>query len=410
MEHNKINKSVLISCFLAGCLEMYDFAIFGFLSQLINDKYLSFLSGTNSLIITYSIFAVGFLFRPVGSLIFGYIGDVYGRKPALIISVSMMGIASLGMSLLPDFESIGILSCYLIAIIRIIQGISVGGEYNGAILYAMEHNSKNRIGLIGSLATIGTTLGLVIATFVSKFLQDPALPSYSWRFAFLLGFFLSILGYFIRKKLTETPEFNELRRKSGIPLFNSFKKMPSLFLIVILVAGANNSNLYYLLVYIPNRLSVDFNIGLMITTINFFLVPIFGWISDKVNRATMLSVSCAFLGIYNLFLYNALLEASSSTTQIILLAIASIMTACIISISNIFVIEVFPTEYRYSSASFGYSLGAALLGGTVLIVCSVIEKIFENSSTYVSLYLSILSILGSIAAVYYKKYKNIKYY
>ena len=137
MKKDFLPKSTIISCFLAGCLEMYDFAIFGFFTVLLNKEYLSLLDKNNSLIITYALFAVGFIFRPIGSIVFGYIGDKYGRKPSLVISVTMMGIASLGMFLLPPYNMIGVSACYIIALVRIMQGLSVGGEYNGAILYAM---------------------------------------------------------------------------------------------------------------------------------------------------------------------------------------------------------------------------------------------------------------------------------
>ena len=204
---NYIPKSVIFSCFLAGGLEMYDFLIFGFLTPVIHKNYLSFLDKDTALVVTYAFFAVGFLFRPLGSIIFGYIGDKYGRKKALVLSVSMMGSASLGLAILPSYDLIGISACYLIVLIRIVQGVSVGGEYSGAILYAIEHINKKNIGFVGGAVLCGCTLGVIGAFLSSKFLQNEQLPEYSWRFAFLIGFGLSIVGYFIRKNLRETPIF-----------------------------------------------------------------------------------------------------------------------------------------------------------------------------------------------------------
>ena len=127
---NQLSKSVLFSCFFAGCLEMYDFVIFGMLASVINKYYLSFLEDSG-MIAAYMLFAVGFICRPIGSIIFGHIGDRYGRKRALVLSVSMMGFSSLALSILPVYKDIGIISCYILVLIRIIQGISVGGEYSG---------------------------------------------------------------------------------------------------------------------------------------------------------------------------------------------------------------------------------------------------------------------------------------
>lgn len=194
----KITNPVMISCFFAGCLEMYDFVIFGFLASVIHENYLSFLDKGTGLIIAYLLFAVGFLCRPIGAIIFGHIGDKYGRKRALVISISLMGTASLTLSLLPKYDDIGVIACYLIAVMRIIQGISVGGEYNGAAIYAIEHTNKNNMGLVGSTVLAGSTLGLLLATFINKILENPSLPDYSWRFAFLLGFGLSIMALFGR--------------------------------------------------------------------------------------------------------------------------------------------------------------------------------------------------------------------
>jgi MHS family proline/betaine transporter-like MFS transporter len=139
-----------------------------------------------------TLFATGFLFRPLGALIFGYIGDKYGRKKSLVLSVSLTGAASLGMCLVPSYDLIGVASCYIIVLIRVIQGISVGGEYSGAIIFAVEHFDNKKAGFVGSFIVSGCLCGVLLATLVSSIVKLPYVPEYSWRFAFLLGFFLSI--------------------------------------------------------------------------------------------------------------------------------------------------------------------------------------------------------------------------
>ena len=366
----KMSKTVMISCFLAGCLEMYDFVIFAFLAPVIHKNYLSFLDPNTGLIITYILFAAGFLFRPLGSVIFGHIGDKYGRKKALVLSVTLMGTASLSLGLLPSYEDIGILSCFLIALIRIIQGLSVGGEYSGAAIYAIEHSNKANIGLIGSTVLAGTTLGILLATYVSDFLQNPRLPEYSWRFAFVLGFGLSIIGYFIRKYLGESPEFESNKQmKLKTPLLYGIKNFKKEIIACVLLSGANNANYYFALVFVPNYLkaeTLNYN-GFNSYFLAFFMLilePTFGWLSDKWNRNKILISVCTLLAIYNLFFFDILNDSSSFMSTICIL-VSALLISILVSSVNIFVLEIFPTKCRYSCGAFSYSLGAALFGGTI---------------------------------------------
>jgi MHS family proline/betaine transporter-like MFS transporter len=402
---SNLPKSVIFSCFLAGCLEMYDFVIFGFFAPLLHKEYLSFLDSNTALIIAYALFAVGFVFRPLGALIFGYIGDIYGRKPALVLSVSLMGTASLIMFFLPTYEQLGVGSCYLIALVRIIQGISVGGEYNGACIYAIEHSNKKNMGLVGAIVTVGSTLGVLLATFVSKVIQHPALPSYSWRFAFLLGFGLSIVGYFIRSRLSETPSFKiENFDKRGVPLIKSFSFLKIEFLVTLLVSGANNANFYFLLIFIPTYLKskLPYNLeylGIIMTIVMVFLVPVFGWVSDKFNRTYIIISACSIIGVYNLFFLDLVISASSTYEVITYAVINAIVISSMVATINIFVIEIFPIRYRFSCAGLGYSLGASIFGGTVPMVAAWIISKFEDVTQYLSLYMFCLSMLGVIGAM-----------
>ncbi len=405
MRENKLTKSVIASCFLAGCLEMYDFIIFGFLAPVIHKNYLSFLDAKTSLVITYALFAVGFLFRPIGSIIFGYIGDVYGRKPSLVLSVTLMGMASLGMFLLPSYELIGISSCYIIALIRILQGISVGGEYNGAAIYAIEHINKKNIGLVGATVTAGSTLGVLLATFISNALQNPALPSYSWRFAFLIGFGLSIIGYIIRNKLKESPVFQEIAaQKNEIPIIEGIKSHKTEFLAAILASGANNASFYFILIFVPNFLksklpfSVDW-IGLLMTSIMFVLIPLAGWLSDKIGRTKLVMGACLGMAVYNLVFLKLILLAGGTGYVTMYAIICASMVSLLVGTVNVFVLEIFPARYRFSCASLSYSLGAAIFGGTTPMVLSLIGEYFDNEPLYLGSYVSLISVFGALGGV-----------
>jgi len=402
--NQNLSKKVVISCFLAACLEMYDFAIFGFFTAVFHKNYLSFLDEANALIITYAIFAVGFLFRPLGSLIFGYIGDVYGRKKALIISVTLMGSASLGMVLLPTYATIGVVSCYIIALIRILQGISVGGEYSGALIYAVEHFDHNKRGAVGGLVICGCVTGALLATIVSKIVQMPELPEYSWRFAFLLGFGLSIIGYFIRKNLVETPEFTKLAKsKNKIPLIEGIKKHPYECISTTLIAAANGVNFYFILVFLPRYINQitgqEISYYPLVTTIMLIiLAPIFAYWSDKIDRVKLIKKGLLVLALYS-FVGLQLIELYPSAIMALLFFIGhAIIFSTQTATVNILIIEMFPTQYRFSCAAFFYSVGLGVLGGTSPLIASmIIENFADNATFYISCYISVICLLAYLS-------------
>jgi MFS transporter, MHS family, proline/betaine transporter len=405
MKKNRVlPKSVIISCFLAGGLEMYDFLIFGFLSSKIHENYLSFLDKTNALIITYALFAVGFVFRPLGSVIFGELGDKKGRKIALITSVSFMGFASFCMAILPSYQVIGIISCYAIVIIRIVQGISVGGEYSGAIIYAIEHVDKKNVGIVGGVVLGGCVSGVMLAFVISDFLQAQWLPEYSWRFAFLLGSGLSLIGYFIRRNLKESPIFQDVKKfSSKTSLLSTIKSQSFKMIAVILLAGTSNANFYFAVVFVPNYFSGflgkenNFS-GLFLVTVMFFVIPVVGWLLDRFNRNRIMLISCGLIAIYDLVFLPLLINATSLQILITTLCYAILLTFVFVVV-NIVVLEIFPPECRFRCGAISYSVGAALLGGAAPMICSLLLNSYESNLFYVGGYISVLSILGVIGSL-----------
>lgn len=402
---NKLSKQVIFSCFLAACLELYDFTIFGFLAPVLHKNYLSFLDEGTALIITYALFAVGFIFRPLGSIIFGYIGDVYGRKVALILSVMLMGGASLGMSLLPTYAAIGVLACYLIAIIRVLQGISVGGEYSGALIYAIEHFNKKSAGVIGSIVIAGCMTGLLLATLVSNLLKMPFMPDYAWRFAFFIGFALALVGYFIRKQLVETPEFNKISlNRKKIPLLEGIKKHTTECMGTFFVAAANGVNFYFILVFLPGYINklTNLNFGyypLLSTGLLIILAPIVGYLSDIWDRSKIISYGLIAISVYS-FVGLQLLEIYPSFASAVIFFYGhAFIFSTQASLINVFAIEIFPPEYRFSCSSFFFSLGMGVIGGTSPLVSMWIVESFTNPILYLSCYIAAISFLAYISVL-----------
>ena len=404
--HYKSSQGVIASCFLAGLLEIYDFTIFAFLSPILHKNYLSFLSESEALIVTYALFAVGFLFRPLGSIIFGYIGDKYGRKISLVLSVSLMGFASLTMFFLPSYAYIGIASCYIIALVRVVQGISVGGEYSGAIIYAIEHFDKKKTGLVGAIIVSGCLMGVMLGRFVGNLLQNPLLPEYSWRFAFLLGFILSIVGYFIRNKLTESPEFEKLALEKtnakNIPLIEGIKQFPLEMLATTLLIGTNGVNLYFIVVFFPDYIKTKNNIdisyiSLLATIVPALLAPVMGHISDKWNRGKMLLLGIGLISCYSAFALPIMLESKSTSDVMFLMLGYAILFSIQSGTVNTYTIEVFPAKCRFSCGALCYALGMSVIGGTSPMVSALLTQ--NGDVDNVVYYVLCITILGFLACV-----------
>ena len=363
MSTNSTTK-IIFSCFLASTLEIYDFVIFGFLSKPIYENYLSFLDEKMALFVTYIFFAIGFLFRPIGSIIFGHIGDRYGRKKALVTSVSMMGFCSLAMCILPSYSYIGIWACYTIILIRIIQGISVGGEFTGAIVFTMEHVKKYK-GLAVSILSAGGACGILLASFVSYILQQDILPQNSWRLAYLLGFSLSMVGYFIRKKLHDSGEFTAIKDRKRIPLFEGLKEYKLESVSTFLVAAANGITFYFGSVFLAKHLNTvkghqDYGyVSLLISGTMFIALPFFGYASDKFDRKNYQIVTAMIMSIAGIFLINQITFASSNSSIVILSIVYTLCGAMMIGGINIYAAEIFPTNIRMSCMSGLGSNGTA---------------------------------------------------
>lgn len=389
-------KKIILTCFLAGCLEMYDFTIFAFLAEAIKRHYLNFLPEKSSSIIIYLLFAVGFIFRPLGSCIFGYIGDQYGRKKALVISIFLMSISCLGMVILPPYSNIGIISCYIILLLRILQGISVGGEYGGCIIFAIEHSKKEYRGLIGSIVTSGFMSGILLAGLVSNLLTIKSLPEYSWRLAFLLGFMLALIGFFIRHQLQETPLYQKIQSNIDKEHFwNSVKHSWFNCVAAILIVAASGVNFYFTSIYLPKFLEkltkINYDWLTCLATFQMvILIPFFGFISDKIGRRKLMLLAALALVLYSI---NLNLIMKLNTNYIATLSIMQvIIIAAFTGPMNSFIIEIFPIKIRYTCSAFCFSIGI-ILGGITPMMATIMEQ-YQHSNWYLSLYIATISLLG----------------
>ena len=356
---------------IGNVLEWYDFAVYGFFAPVLAQQFFPSGSRAVSLLAAFGAFAVGFLMRPVGALIFGYIGDRYGRAKALIFSIALMAGPTFLMGLLPTYQSIGIAASILIVLLRMAQGIAVGGEFTSSIVFLAERSPQGRRGFYASwamfAATSGTMLGSAIGGALTNFLGDEQVAAWGWRAAFMTGIIVGLVGFMIRRGMEDTPR----RKHEESPLKLAFRDHKR---EVIRVMGLNMSaaTTYYLLfVYVATWIAetnaAARSVALNITTLSIvtFLIvaPVAAWISDRYGRKLMLIVgmTCCLIFAYPLLrLMHQPDPGSIIAGQMIFAGLLALYMASIPAA----MCEMFPHDVRVTAVSVGYGLAYAIFGGT----------------------------------------------
>ena len=356
---------------VGNILEWYDFAVYGFFAGVLADQFFPSGSRAVSLLYYFGAFAVGFLMRPVGAVIFGYIGDLYGRAKALIFSIAMMALPTFAMGLLPTYESIGIGASLLIVLLRMAQGIAVGGEFTASIVFLAEHAPAKRRGFYSVwamfAATTGTMLGSAIGGALTNALGDEAVASWGWRAAFMSGIIVGLVGFMIRRGMPDTPR----RVHQESPLRRAFRDHKWEVLRIMGLNMSAATTFYLLFVYAATWVSdtklAPHGTALNITTLSIltFLVvaPVAAWISDRYGRKLMLIVGmalCLALAVPLLKLMYHPDPTSIAAGQMIFSGLLAVYMASIPAA----MCESFPHEVRVTAVSVGYGLAYAIFGGT----------------------------------------------
>jgi len=402
-----------VASFIGTTIEWYDFFIYTTAAALIFPQlfFPSFepLAGT---LASFATYAVGFLARPLGGVIFGHYGDKIGRKAMLVTTLLIMGIATFLVGLLPTYETIGIWAPILLVVLRLLQGLGLGGEWGGAVLMAVEHSPDDKRGLNGSWPQMGVPAGLVLGTgafaAVSAISGD-AFVTWGWRVPFLLSILLIALGLYIRLAIYESPAFSRVREsgtEARMPIVDVFRTYPKNVLLVVGSRIGIDVVFYifavYMLTYVSTNLGLPRNLGLIAVSIaaliEIFTIPAFASLSDKVGRRPVLMAGAAFLGLW-IFPFFWLLDTGS--TSLIILAVIvglSIGHAMVYGTQASFYTELFGTRVRYSGASLGYQL-AGIFGGALAPIVATALYAATGGPGLIGVYVAVLCLL-SIVCVY----------
>ena len=364
-------RKVVVASFIGTTIEWYDFFIYTTAAALVFPElfFPSFepLAGT---LASFATYAVGFLARPLGGVIFGHYGDKIGRKAMLVTTLLIMGIATFLVGLLPTYETIGIWAPILLVLLRLLQGLGLGGEWGGAVLMAVEHSPDDKRGLNGSWPQMGVPAGLVLGTgafAVVSAISGDAFVTWGWRVPFLLSILLIAVGLYIRLAIFESPAFSRVREsgtEARMPIVDVFRTYPKNVLLVVGSRIGIDVVFYifavYVLTYVSTNLGLPRNLGLIAISIaaliEIFTIPAFASLSDKVGRRPVLMAGAAFLGLW-IFPFFWLLDTGSASLIILAVIVGlSIGHAMVYGTQASFYAELFGTRVRYSGASLGYQL------------------------------------------------------
>jgi MHS family shikimate/dehydroshikimate transporter-like MFS transporter len=383
-------RRVALASMVGTSIEWYDFFIFGTASALVFGRLFfptfSELAGT---LAAFASFAVGFVARPVGGLLFGHIGDRIGRKTTLVVTLTMMGVATFLMGLMPPYAVIGVWAPILMVVLRFVQGVAVGGEWGGAVLMATEHSGQARRGFFGSFAQVGSAVGGLMST--GMFLVMQQLPpddflAWGWRVPFLFSIVLVLVGLFIRLKITESPEFAKLKETRKVV------KIPVVELLrgdarnVMLAAGlylAHGVLFYAMTVYTLSYTTREYGLAqntylIGVTAagaLQIFTIPFLGALSDKLGRRPLIIFGTLFIIAFAVPL-NFLI-----TSRVPELAWLAVVVSICIGHNSVYsptaalYSEMFPAHVRYSGASLGYQLGGAIAGFVPLVAASLVGAV-----------------------------------
>jgi MFS family permease len=322
-------KLVIGASSLGTVFEWYDFYLYGSLATYISAHFFSGVNETTGFIFALAAFAAGFFVRPFGALVFGRIGDIVGRKNTFLVTMAIMGMSTFVVGLLPGYDQIGVLAPILLVLMRLLQGLALGGEYGGAATYVAEHAPNNKRGLytswIQTTATLGLFLSLLVIMAARTWLPADDFAAWGWRIPFLASIVLLVISLWIRLQLNESPIFRKMKEQGATskkPLAESFARRDNLRLVLLALFGAVAGQAvvwytgqFYALFFLERMLKVDgmtanvlVALALLIGT-PFFIV--FGWLSDKIGRKPIIMAGCALAALTYFPLFNLLTEAAN---------------------------------------------------------------------------------------------------
>lgn len=417
-------RKAALSSFVGAVVDWYDFLLYGIVAALIfKDQFFPSIGDNMGTLAALATFGVGFLFRPLGGVVFGHYGDKLGRKKMLVITVIMMGLATVGIGFLPNFEAIGWWAPALLVTLRALQGFAVGGEWGGAALMAVENAPKGKKAFFSSGVQVGYGVGLVLSTgavsLIIYFLGEEAFADWAWRIPFIASIVLVAIAMWIRHGQDESQEFIEKVVKADhkpkkLPIVQAITKHPKAFFYIIAIRLTELLTMYlvtnFAISYSTNNLGMDkqffLNITLLVGAVSCFSIPLFAWLADRFDHRKMCILG-GIIGALCAFPFFMALDAQN-TWMIILFAVllANVAHDMVVSVQQPIFTSLFGTEYRYSGAGVGYQVASIIGGGFTPFIAASLVIWGHGSWHYVAIYLAVGCLLTTIVAALMPKHQD----
>jgi MHS family proline/betaine transporter-like MFS transporter len=407
----------------AGCVgifvELYDNGIFAFMATALAIVFFPGDGATGALTFVFAGYAVSFFVRPLGAVFFGVLGDRIGRQRMLVAVIMLISVATACLGFLPPYSAIGIAAPILVILLRVAQGFSVGGEAAGAMTFLAEHAPEGKRGLHTSYAQVASFAALLTGTLVafamSPWLSLEAIESggfgaWAWRIPFLVAVPLGLIGWYIRRSLEDTPNFQRLQKTGGLsrnPLKEAFKtpEHRRAMLYALFIPLMNGSGYYVLFSFMPSFLQgekVGFDIGTSLLVTGSSLVaiciaiPFMGALSDRIGRKRVIAGAAVAMAVVAIPSY-ALIATGVLPLAVLGACLMAVVFAGHTAVLHVLIVELFPTRIRYSAYGLGYNISAALFGGTAPLLMTWLIGLTGN--IYVPAFYAVVTALGTLIAV-----------
>jgi len=412
MMDKKQTRRVLIASLVGSSIEWFDYFLYGTVAALVFNQIFFVTEDPNvGLLLAYASFALAFFIRPFGGVIFSHIGDRIGRKKTLVITLTIMGIATFGMGLLPTYQAIGIWAPILLITLRLVQGLGIGGEWGGALLLAVEYAPPEKRGLYGSIPQMGVTIGMLmgtIALWIMTMLPDESFMTWGWRVPFILSALLVVFGLWIRHGIDETPEFKKVQASGEIPKLPIVDTLKYHWREVLIAIGAKvveTAPFYIFSTFVVSYATTNLGFTrsstlaavMIATVVTTILIPIMGNLSDKIGRKKLYVAGTVGMALFA-FPYFWMIHQGSVALLIIATVIGlGVIWAPITAVLGTMFSEIFDARIRYTGISLGYQIGAALAGGTAPLVATALLVTFDNSYIPVAIYIIFTAVISLVA-------------
>ena len=408
-------RKLILTSGVANTFEWYDYALFGHFASILGQKFFPESDPSTAILQAFLVFAIGYLMRPLGGIFFGIIGDRFGRKTALSTAIICMAIPTAAIGFLPTYETWGIASTTLMIIVRMVQGLSMGGALTGSVSFVIEHSKKENRGLLGSISMASICVGILLGSMVSFVVKSvftlEQFDAWAWRLPFIFGIAIYFAGVYVKKYTAETPLFEEAKARGEIvksPLKTVFKHYWFDMLISIFINMTGSIIFYLEAIYLISYLKINRNFPEedVSSLINFsYVIMIFitlfaGWLSDRIGRRKIFVFNLMFIIIASPFLLGIMETGEFMTVAVAQLFIA-IMAATYIGPEPALQAEFYPTAIRNTALSVSYNIATSVFGGTTPYI---IESLIQNTGTITSsvYYIVVAAVLGMIALYFYE--------